>query len=70
MQKNTWYKTPREDKRVYHYPNAAPVSFEGVSALRVTESGVHYLEKDDRPLAIVAPGWTHIIIEADDWAVL
>jgi hypothetical protein len=69
MEKEKWHTTPCELSRTYVYPDHSIVFIRNLNKLKVSDSGTHYLEYDGTHKAIVAPGWTHILIEADEWDV-
>lgn len=70
LKRGEWVKLdPPERKRVYHYTQNENIQFNGVTRLKVTASGNHYIETAGGGHAIVAPGWRAIILDITDWTV-
>lgn len=59
---------PPEKARTYFFPETKSyVRLEGVTHLKVRESGCHQLRTADGKLHIVPTGWNHIKIDAEDF---
>lgn len=54
---------PAEKQRTYYYPDGAKVILTDVTHFLARDSGHHRLQAGGK-LYIVAPGWTHIEIDA------
>lgn len=59
--------TKPERSRTYHFPGGECLTFEDVRAIKVSESGTHYLECGDGSKGIVKSSWLVIVLEADAW---
>lgn len=57
-----------EKTRVYTYPGGDRVELKEVTGVAVSASGNHRVETADGHLHVVAPGWLHIEVEAEDWS--
>ena len=68
-QRNEWINIDVETRRQYNFPNGSVVAIVGVTRLKVSSSGTHYLETVMGSKHIVAPGWLSIDIDATNWSV-
>jgi hypothetical protein len=68
VKRGEWIElNPPEKKRTYLYPNKEKIEYKGVTKLKVSSSGNHYIETAGGVKAIVAPGWRAILLEMDKW---
>ena len=56
-----------EKNRTYCWPSGELLDCGGVISIKVSESGIHYLNCADGRKMIVRPTWDYIRLDIDEW---
>lgn len=70
IERGVWHRVD-EARRTYFFEHRDALIITKVVRILFSDSGIHYVETEDGAKVIVAPGWTHIVIQNEGgWSIL